>query len=512
MTQIVFKKNLNPKLSTKGKILVAIPLTVQIISVAVMSFMIWTSEQESARLDRSRDIASEALLIAKLVYDTEYHLYEYIEIVKGFQLAPPRLEQQYEYGKLQIREHLSKLWILARERPNEEKAIVREFIRHTKSLLTLLDRIKDSLKQRDLKSVFSLGLIMSESNKYLPRLSSLIAQLSEIEERDMEANKAKEIRAATSWILFASVGLNIIVVLSLLAQFNKGTIARLAVLMDNTKRLASQQTLNPRLEGSDEIGELDRVFHEAADAMDAAKKREKELAELKQQVLAMVSHDLRSPLTSLKLTLDMLQHDMLGKLPDEAHDRVVQSEQSVARLIRMINDLLDVEKLEAGMMEVELRDVPLEVIICRSVEAVDELARSKGLRIVHDETEHEVRADGDRLIQVLVNFLSNAIKFSPEGADICISTTKRENMVELRVTDKGPGIPEDARLKIFERYRQVKGEKSKGGTGLGLAISKLVIEMHGGHIGVDPVEGGGSSFWCTIPAAAEFSEDEGDHP
>lgn len=174
----------------------------------------------------------------------------------------------------------------------------------------------------------------------------------------------------------------------------------------------------------------------------------------------------------------------------------------------MINDLLDVEKLEAGMMEMDLRDLPLQVIVDRAIAAVDELAKKKGVDIVTNESELEVKGDGDRLIQVLVNFLSNAIKFSPENSKITINTRLLGDFAELRVNDSGPGIPEEARLQVFERFRQIKGEKAKGGTGLGLAICKLIVEMHSGKIGVDAAEGGGASFWLTVPAVKETFDDD----
>ena len=507
MTQIVFKQNLTPKLSTKGKILVAIPLTVQIISVLVMSFMIWTAEQESTNLDQARDITSESLMVAKLIYDADLDLYFCVEAMQKTGVLYPSYLQSYRLKTETMKAHLSLLWKMAVGRP-KEKNLIKEMIVTSKNILVINDQMVEKLKNRDLQNTLAIAVVLTDTETYMGKMSRIIAQLVEMEQKDKETNRGMELRHQAQWFLFTSVLLNIIVVLALLQQFNRGTIARLAVLMDNTKRLASHQPLNPALQGGDEIGELDRVFHEAADAMEAAKKRENELMDLKKQIMAMVSHDLRAPLSSLQITLDMLQRNMLGQLPDAAHDKVVASEQSVARLIRMINDLLDVEKLEAGMMEIELRDLPLQVIVERSVDAMDELAKSKGLRITHPDTEFEVRGDGDRLIQVLVNFLSNAVKFAPEGSEIKIDCKKIDDMVEVRVSDRGPGIPEDYRTQIFERYRQVKGEKSKSGTGLGLAICKLVVEMHGGKIGVDPAEGGGSSFFFTIPAAQDMIDDE----
>ncbi len=165
-----------------------------------------------------------------------------------------------------------------------------------------------------------------------------------------------------------------------------------------------------------------------------------------------------------------------------------------------MNLQIDLEKLEAGKMEVDLRDLPLQVIITRSIEAVEQLFSSKSIRIKQQDTDLEVKGDGDRLIQVLVNLIFNAIKFSPENSELSISCSSQNEFVELRVCDQGPGIPEDKREQVFERFSQIEN-KSKTGTGLGLAICRLIIEMHNGKIGVDQAESGGASFWIHLPRA-----------
>lgn len=485
-----------------------IPLTVQIVSVVVMSFLLVSAQRESESIDRSRDIAGESLRLAKLIYDAEYELFSFLERMRQGVPSPPILMLRYKEKHKAIEEHLHIIWNLSKDRP-KERPLVEKFVKKTKALLRMMDRIKERMDGQNLEGVFTLGMIMSQSQEYLPELSYLVEQLAIMAEaEEPQAQVVKALKNYTLIALLASVAINIVVVLILFIQFNRGTISRLGILMDNTKRLANHQKLNPGLEGDDEIGELDRVFHEAADALETARQRESELMELKKQIMSMVSHDLRAPLMSLQISLDMLESNMLGELPQAAHDKIVASEQSVDRLVRMINDLLDVEKLEAGMMEIDLRDLPLQVIIERAVEAVNELAKKKGVAIVANESEIEVKGDGDRLIQILVNFLSNAIKFSPENSKIEVNSRLNGDFAEVRVNDRGPGIPEEARQQIFERFRQVKGQSGKGGTGLGLAISKLIAEMHGGKIGVDGAEGGGSSFWFTVPAAKEVLDDE----
>ncbi|MBX9688100.1 MAG: HAMP domain-containing histidine kinase [Candidatus Obscuribacterales bacterium] len=496
---------MNPKLSSKAKILVAIPLSVQIISVLVLNLMLDAAERETARIQISREIANESLLVAKKIYDAEYALYSYMEGIKNSSYRNPVYAASFRNIYKELPLHLNRLEQLSVGRPDESK-LTKELNAETHYLMRLMKKMKQTMDRTDnMEGVYVLGMIMAETQGPFNNISALMNKFSLLQRDDgrLEA-KATANRNFVQQLLNVSVVLNVFIVLLLLKIFNTGTIKRLTVLMDNTRRLAERQPLNPALGGKDEIAELDRVFHEMTDAMDAAQKRERELQEVKKQLVAMVSHDLRAPLTSLQMTLSLLSSNNYGSLNEQGQIRVKSSERSVQRLIRMINDLLDLEKLEAGKMEMRLQDLPLSVVLSRSVEAVQELALSKNVKIDSDENDFEIKGDGDRLIQVIVNLLSNAVKFSPENSTIKIRTQRlKDKQIELKVIDSGPGIPESARQQIFERFRQIDDPKqeSKGGTGLGLAIAKIIVEQHGGQIGVEKAEGGGSSFFMRIPEA-----------
>lgn len=231
-----------------------------------------------------------------------------------------------------------------------------------------------------------------------------------------------------------------------------------------------------------------------------------EIERLKQEFVAMVSHDLRTPLSAVRGTLELLTEGTYGALNDLGQKRISAAEQSIERLINLINDLLDIEKLEAGKLAMELAPIKLDVVIERSVEAVRGYAEQTAVAIQQSDMQPvnaQVVGDRDRLVQVFVNLLSNAIKFSPPQSSVTISQRVMPGWVELRVTDKGRGIPASHRDSIFERFKQVEtadGARSKG-TGLGLAICKAIVESHGGTIGVDSEEGRGSSFWVRLPAS-----------
>jgi signal transduction histidine kinase len=174
-------------------------------------------------------------------------------------------------------------------------------------------------------------------------------------------------------------------------------------------------------------------------------------------------------------------------------------------VISLISELLDIEKMEAGRMEMEFDTVPVAYVLENSVQAVRGFAVSRDVNLEMPSTDAEFYADGDRLTQVMVNLLSNAVKFSPRGGVVKVTVNQAPNYVELRVSDQGPGIPRGQRHDLFERFKQVRGIRLSGqqrGTGLGLAISKLIVEQHGGAIGFETEEGRGSTFWFRIPVQA----------
>lgn len=221
--------------------------------------------------------------------------------------------------------------------------------------------------------------------------------------------------------------------------------------------------------------------------------------QLRRELVAMVSHDLKAPLTSIQLSLNLLEAGACGELPEQAQSRIATADRNTKRLLAMISDLLDLEKMEAGMLPVSKSSCNLEDLARKAVDSVQEQAASRGIAIKLRELDHELEVDPERIAQVLINFLSNAIKFSPDDETITVEASDAEKGLKVSVKDNGPGIDEEGRKKVFDRFSQVGDEAAKSqGTGLGLAISRAIIEAHGGTIGVDSEAGKGSTFWFVI--------------
>jgi len=231
----------------------------------------------------------------------------------------------------------------------------------------------------------------------------------------------------------------------------------------------------------------------------------KEVERLKKEFVATVSHELRTPLTSIRGSLGLLNAGAMGSLPEKAKQMVSLAERNTLRLITLINDILDIEKLESGKLDMVFNTVAIDSVVERSLEAVRAFADQNGVKLEAQRSGANVYADGDRLVQVIVNLLSNAVKFSPKGETVTIAVEELPKWIEVKVVDHGRGIPEKYKNLLFQRFQQVETSdaRKKGGTGLGLAISKGIIEQHGGSIGVDSQEGKGSVFWFRIPPAQD---------
>lgn len=229
-----------------------------------------------------------------------------------------------------------------------------------------------------------------------------------------------------------------------------------------------------------------------------------EIQRMRQTFVSMVSHELRTPLTAVSGFISLLEMGAFGDVSPEAKVQASRAEANVSRLMKLIADLLDLEKMDSGTLNVSKAKCKLQQILEDVEDASSPFARERGIKLeiepVSDKDGGSIYADADRLIQVLVNLITNAVKFSPDGGTVKVAHKLDDDMLEMRVIDKGRGVPAKYKELIFERFQQVEisDAKQKGGTGLGLAICKTIVEMHGGIIAVDSEEGKGSTFWFRI--------------
>jgi PAS domain S-box-containing protein len=252
-------------------------------------------------------------------------------------------------------------------------------------------------------------------------------------------------------------------------------------------------TSTPIVEGGRVVGAVNMV-------VDLTERRA--VQALKSEFVALVSHELRTPLTSVNGALRLLGAGLAGDLPEEAAELVQTAEANAGRLIRLVNDILELERLEQHRFELTLAPVAARAVASAAVDAVEGVARDRRVPVTVGRVDDvDVVADHDRLVQVLTNLLGNAVKFSDAGSPVVVEATEQGDEVVFVVRDRGRGIPDDKLAAIFEPFAQVDASDARvhGGTGLGLAITARLVEAHGGRVAVTSTVGEGSTFTVTIP-------------
>ena len=229
----------------------------------------------------------------------------------------------------------------------------------------------------------------------------------------------------------------------------------------------------------------------------------KRLDRMKSEFVSTVSHELRTPLTSIRGSLGILAGGVAGPLSDRVRSFIDIAKDNCERLIRLINDILDMEKIESGKMTFQLQVLDLMELVGQAIRANEGFAAQHNVRlqVISMLPGTKVQADSDRLAQVLTNLISNACKFSPPESSVDIAVSAQGERIRVGVIDHGPGISEAFRQRIFQKFSQEDSSdmRQKGGTGLGLSISKAIVEGLGGEIGFDTEAGKGSTFYFYLP-------------
>jgi len=242
-----------------------------------------------------------------------------------------------------------------------------------------------------------------------------------------------------------------------------------------------------------------------------------EIERSKDEFVSLVSHELRTPLTSLKGSLGLLSGGVFGRLPDEAQEMLAVAVTNTDRLVRLVNDILDLQRVDAGRLQLSVQSHPLAQLVDDSIANVRGLFTEREVHLENYVGLQEglaVRCDGDRIVQVLTNLLGNAAKFSPAGSTVTVTSYTETDLhqgldfVVIEVADNGRGIPPERLERIFERFEQVDSSDARhgSGSGLGLAIARVLVEMHDGRLTVTSEPGVGSVFSVSLPIVDHVDE------
>jgi signal transduction histidine kinase len=237
----------------------------------------------------------------------------------------------------------------------------------------------------------------------------------------------------------------------------------------------------------------------------------KQIENMKSEFISLISHELRTPLTSIHGSLGLLNGSVAGELPEKAAGLIRVAYRNSERLISLINDVLDIEKVDSGQMHYDPRSEAVSSLVSQAIDSNLHYALKLGvfLNFKAPDSEIHIHVDANRVTQILANFISNAIKYSPAGAQIDLTAYVDDGWVYIKVKDTGSGISTEFKDRIFKKFSQADSAltRQKGGAGLGLYISKQMAEQMGGAVGFDSEPGQGSTFWVKFPRCAEDADE-----
>ncbi len=482
----------------KALVLIAVPLAFELALLGTLAWLLYESEVQTKAEERAKNIIAGTTSTIQLLFDVSFTFLAFDAKNLGF--FEKRLDELLDKTPA----NMEKLKEMVKDDPKHLE-IVRRVSIDTQSAFVWI-------RQAAEKSKAGEKLNITEAFTMRRRLDNIVDELGVIikdEKREQRKNPqaAENLKNVLKLVLISGIPMSIGIALLLVIVFHQSTTKRLQALMANSVRLGQGRELKPLLEGQDEIARIDRTFHDAADALEQAALKRAELEKIKKQFVAMISHDLRTPISSVTSTLELLGVNAWGQLNDTGQAKVRMAETSLRHSMQLINNLLDLEKMESGTLVLELQNTHIQKLLQRAIDAIFQLAEKKSIDVfVIEEEDVAIEADEFRLTQVLINLLGNAIKFAPPSSEVNIGLDQTESgFLMVKVMDQGPGIPEDHQNLVFERFHQAPStsEKAKEGTGLGLAICKAIIEGHGGTIGVKNNKSAGSCFWFRIKTVSE---------
>lgn len=485
---------LKVSISQQGIILAFVPLMFQVVFTAILINAFYKEEH---KLDEQLRLQSLVEHQAGLEQSsTDYVTYASLYSQHG----GANLEQKKNIAFLKIKEEVSELKRLSQGNLHLNQrceALEHKFDKLERSF-TRFNRDKKLLDKGetppDSGQLFLLCIRKKPLGTEQP-LEDYSKKVQHIEERYSQLKDAAEKNFYA--VIGTGIFLSIFISVALALGFNRNILSRLSILNENASRMTLHLPLHNPVKGSDEIALLDQNFHSMESQSKAADAQKKHL-------LLLASESLKVPLQRSVYFLTLAQENEQSNTAIQK--KLLPIRGNLLRLCSLIQDLLDIQNVESGKMELSLSSCQIKNIIASSLSAVQNYQGNKNLNFSISESDATIIVDALKLEQVLINFISNAIKFSPPESTISITVEPAaDNLIEIAVTDQGDGISEAKLSNLFERFSQTNPEADTkiGGSGLGLSICKTITEAHGGRIGASSVIGSGSRFWIKLPLPAK---------
>ncbi|MBY0548863.1 MAG: hypothetical protein K2W95_16445 [Candidatus Obscuribacterales bacterium] len=473
------------RLREKGLLLMGLPLVAQILLVGSLAILLQQANQQLEKQTLGRKITEEAQLTIQETADAAI----LVLACRGDEDITPLYRKQEATITNAIRA-LKESCSGDPDRSTESLQIEKQVSAISRMQL---DLIEESRLHEPKTDIVKQARYADHWRSLSEHVGNLVAH-----EEKLEAAGTKSlsmISKSLDRLIILGVSMNVISAAALALFLTKNITSRLATVRSNAERILSQEELLPKINGADEISDLDSAFHEAARLLS-----QEQL--LKQRLLVLSREELRTPLETMRNIMCALLEQRFGALSEKTLKRITRAQSATERLVALIDDILDIEKMDAGRFILQMSNMSTRALVMRAETCVRPLAETKQITIQTSVEEQVVFVDPDRVIQVMVNLLSNAIKFSPSQTTVTVSGHSNGEHMLISVEDCGRGIAPELIDKIFDRFSVASDRASNPeGTGLGLSISKAIIEQHGGAISVQSVPNRGTKFQFNLPIA-----------
>ena len=476
-----------PGVLQQGLILVALPLIFQTGILLCVNQQILRSEEIAGRARRLSDsiMAGQFIRINMVRASLAQAIYVFTGRERSQQLAERIFSE--------IDDQFAHIQAAAADDP-EEARITKETRRMFASQRARILNVKPSDSPQDMVKLFE---DMTEVNARsleawkLRRDGTRRAREEKARLEGMEdtlRDSAQTVSETLGWSILA----NLLLAVGLLTLFNSNISKRLHILVNNASKLGKRERLQEVVRGADEFASLDLCLHHAAVQIEEASAQ-------RASMMASLAEEMRAPLRDSQARLQLFENLSIAVLPDRCRNYLTKSQRNIERVLTLIENLLTIESLSTGRVHLITTSCDTSKVAEEALATVLSLAQKKNIHLLNECVSVNISADREKLIQVLVNLLGNAIKFSPAGTSIRVTCQPAKELVRLAVRDEGPGMDEETRRNVFEKFYQAQTEQKEQGFGLGLAICKLIVESHGGTIGVESALGAGTTFWFELP-------------
>lgn len=499
------------KLSLTAKVilLVGISLAVEVGFVGTVAYLQAEAEKDARRALKAQRISNSCNRLSGDLYELWNIIGTRGENLKEVWFSDdglPRvsgLERAVNKCMAKIKADYKRLDRLTADQPKLNTS-VRQSQRNLDEAQSTIGRAVKGLVEGDIQGVVLLKM------KEMPHLRKMfkgaisedlqLAATHELAVSELSQEKQLEIRKQLLNVLLIGLFFNVIISLLMAAFLVQKITARLQIMSENTKLLTEGKPLHAPFEGDDEIASLDASFHKMRQKLAHTEQQ-------RQEIINMITHDMRSPLMVIQNSLDLLNSAENAERVQEKLTRLApMASKNCDRVVALLNDLLDIEKINSGMMTVEASKFFVNEIFEEIDENLKEWLVEQNVKLDVKDGDAYVLADKQLVGRLIFNLVSNAVRFAPAGTAITLQAVEnRDSTVEISVADQGKGIPKEELNTIFERFRQVKdtatSKSERTGSGLGLTICRSIAELHGGAIWVESEVGQGTVFHFTLPAA-----------